>query len=54
MPPDADFHGKKVLLVDDDRRNIFAITSVLKGRGLTVLHAENGKEGIELLKETRM
>ena len=48
-PSDADFQGKKVLLVDDDNRNIFAISSVLKARGITVLHAENGKEGIEVL-----
>ncbi len=40
-----------MLLVDDDRRNIFALTSILKSRGLTVLHAENGQEGVELLKQ---
>jgi HAMP domain-containing protein/CheY-like chemotaxis protein/signal transduction histidine kinase len=42
--------GKKVLVVDDDSRNIFALTSVLEQRGLKVLHAENGRAGIELLK----
>jgi CheY-like chemotaxis protein len=51
VPPDTNFGGKKVLLVDDDRRNIFAITSVLQNRGLTVLHAENGQEGIDVLKQ---
>jgi HAMP domain-containing protein/signal transduction histidine kinase/CheY-like chemotaxis protein len=51
LPPDVDFRGKKILLVDDDRRNIFAITSVLKAKGIQVFHAENGKEGIEILKE---
>ena len=51
LPPDADFAGKKVLLIDDDRRNIFAIASVLKAQGMSVLHAENGKEGIELLEQ---
>ena len=42
--------GRKVLVVDDDSRNIFALTSVLEQRGLKVLHAENGRAGIELLK----
>ncbi len=42
--------GRKVLVVDDDLRNIFALTSVLEQRGLEVLHAENGRAGIELLK----
>ncbi|MDQ4143770.1 MAG: HAMP domain-containing protein, partial [Actinomycetota bacterium] len=50
---DADvvFQGKKVLIVDDDVRNVFALTSVLEGRGLQVLYAENGKDGIATLKE---
>jgi HAMP domain-containing protein/signal transduction histidine kinase/DNA-binding response OmpR family regulator len=41
--------GKKVLLVDDDIRNIFALTSVLERFKMTVLSAENGKEAIEKL-----
>jgi signal transduction histidine kinase/ActR/RegA family two-component response regulator len=47
---DARLAGRKVLLVDDDIRNIFALTSVLESRGLQVLHAENGKVGIEVLR----
>jgi CheY-like chemotaxis protein len=39
-----------VLVVDDDIRNVFALTSALEARGLRVVHAESGKEGIELLK----
>ena len=50
LPADADFSGKKVLLVDDDGRNVFAITSILKARGMEVLHAENGKLALELLQ----
>jgi signal transduction histidine kinase/ActR/RegA family two-component response regulator/HAMP domain-containing protein len=50
LPDDADFSGKKVLLVDDDGRNVFAISSVLKDRGMEVLHAENGKVALELLQ----
>jgi signal transduction histidine kinase/ActR/RegA family two-component response regulator len=51
LPEDADFTGKKVLVMDDDVRNIFAINSVLESRKMKVLHAENGKVGIQLLKE---
>jgi len=50
LPESADFAGKKVLLVDDDIRNIFAIHSVLETRGMSVLHAENGKQAIEILE----
>jgi CheY-like chemotaxis protein len=41
--------GKKVLIVDDDVRNIFALTSVLESYGLDVLYAENGRDGIAVL-----
>jgi CheY-like chemotaxis protein len=44
--------GKKVLVVDDDLRNIFALTSVLEQHGLQVLHAESGADGIEILRHT--
>ncbi|MDT0382243.1 HAMP domain-containing protein [Streptomyces sp. DSM 42041] len=49
--PKADFHGEKVLIVDDDIRNVFALTSVLEQNGLQVLYAENGREGIEVLEQ---
>jgi CheY-like chemotaxis protein len=42
--------NRKVLVVDDDVRNIFALTSVLELRDLKVIHAENGRAGIDLLK----
>ncbi|MDT0347291.1 HAMP domain-containing protein [Streptomyces litchfieldiae] len=42
--------GRKVLIVDDDVRNVFALTSVLEQHGLRVLYAENGREGIEVLE----
>ncbi|MBI5494781.1 MAG: HAMP domain-containing protein [Deltaproteobacteria bacterium] len=45
--------GRKVLVVDDDVRNIFALTSVLERQGMHVLHAENGKDAIALLKKTQ-
>jgi CheY-like chemotaxis protein len=44
--------GKKVLVVDDDVRNIFALTSVLEQHNLNVVHAENGRAGIETLLRT--
>ena len=39
--------GKKVLLVDDDIRNIFAMTSVLERFKMRVISAENGKDAIQ-------
>jgi HAMP domain-containing protein/CheY-like chemotaxis protein len=47
---DAVFAGKKVMVVDDDVRNIFAITSVLEANGMNVVFAENGRDGVDLLE----
>jgi signal transduction histidine kinase/HAMP domain-containing protein/ActR/RegA family two-component response regulator len=44
-----DLRGKKVLIVDDDLRNAFAISSILELYGMTVLHAPDGRTGIETL-----
>jgi CheY-like chemotaxis protein len=44
--------GRKVLVVDDDVRNIFALSSVLERRGMTVLSAGTGKEAIETIATT--
>jgi len=44
--------GRKVLIVDDDVRNIFALTSALEAYSMDVVHAENGQEGIKLLRAT--
>ncbi|MFF3334300.1 HAMP domain-containing protein [Streptomyces sp. NPDC002888] len=49
--PGIRFGGEKVLIVDDDIRNVFALTSVLEQHGLSVLYAENGREGIEVLEQ---
>lgn len=43
--------GKKVLIVDDDIRNIFALTSALERREMNVLTAENGKEALKVLEK---
>jgi len=45
----ARFDGETVLVVDDDVRNVFAMTSMLELHGLSVLHADNGRQGIETL-----
>jgi signal transduction histidine kinase/CheY-like chemotaxis protein len=50
--PSGELAGKKVLVVDDDIRNVFALTSALEAHGMRVVHADSGKEGIELLKRT--
>jgi CheY-like chemotaxis protein len=49
---DPVFSGKRVLIVDDDARNIFALTSVLERHKMEVYYAENGLKGIEVLKKT--
>jgi HAMP domain-containing protein/CheY-like chemotaxis protein/signal transduction histidine kinase len=42
--------GKKALIVDDDMRNIYALTSLLERHKMNVLYAESGADGIEQLK----
>jgi HAMP domain-containing protein/CheY-like chemotaxis protein/signal transduction histidine kinase len=44
--------GKKALIVDDDMRNIYALTSLLERHKMKVLYAESGAEGISLLQQT--
>ena len=46
---DGVFAQKKVMIVDDDVRNIFSLTSVLEGHGMTVTFAENGKDALGVL-----
>jgi CheY-like chemotaxis protein len=43
--------GRKILVVDDDVRNIFALTSILEGQNMQVMYAENGLDAIAKLKE---
>jgi HAMP domain-containing protein/signal transduction histidine kinase/DNA-binding response OmpR family regulator len=44
--------GQKVLIVDDDVRNVFALTSMLEQYRMEVVYAENGRDAIELLQST--
>ena len=46
---EAVFHTKKILLVDDDMRNLFALTKILKERGMEIIKAENGINALEML-----
>ncbi|MEJ6020940.1 HAMP domain-containing protein [Ramlibacter sp. PS4R-6] len=45
-------HGRKVLVVDDDARNIFALTSVLENHDVEVISATNGRQAIEMIENT--
>ncbi|MFE0602414.1 HAMP domain-containing protein [Streptomyces sp. NPDC058892] len=47
--PDADLAGRTVLVVDDDARNLFALSGILELHGIRVLHAEDGRKGIDTL-----
>jgi len=49
---DPRLQGKKILIVDDDIRNIFALTSALERQQMQVVFAENGKDGIDMLNKT--
>ncbi|HEY5958160.1 MAG TPA: ATP-binding protein [Polyangiaceae bacterium] len=56
IPPlgdNVEFAGTKVLLVDDDLRNIFALRTVLEARGIQVVHAANGKLALDILERER-
>jgi CheY-like chemotaxis protein len=43
------FQAKTILLVDDDMRNVFALSTILKDRGIKIVKAENGKIALEML-----
>jgi HAMP domain-containing protein/signal transduction histidine kinase/CheY-like chemotaxis protein len=49
---DHELVGSRVLIVDDDVRNIFALTSILERHQIQVVHAENGRAGIDLLAQS--
>ncbi|MET9432302.1 HAMP domain-containing protein [Streptomyces sp. NPDC003036] len=51
QPVDSTLAGRTVLVVDDDARNLYAISGILEMHGIEVLHAENGRKGIETLRE---
>ena len=49
---DAVLNGRRVLIVDDDIRNIFALTSVLERYNMHILSAETGRDAIQILHDT--
>jgi len=48
---DAPLQGRKALVIDDDIRNVFALTSMLERWGMKVVYGENGREGLERLHQ---
>ncbi len=48
---DAMFRNKKVLLVDDDMRNVFALSKILQEKGMKILKAEDGKKALQILSQ---
>ncbi|MCQ0025518.1 HAMP domain-containing protein [Streptomyces somaliensis DSM 40738] len=48
---DGELRGRTVLVVDDDARNLYALSGILELHGVRVLHAENGRRSIEALQE---
>jgi CheY-like chemotaxis protein/two-component sensor histidine kinase len=50
-PAARQLDGATVLIIDDDVRNVFALTSALELQGMTVLYADNGSDGVRLLGE---
>jgi CheY-like chemotaxis protein len=50
---DEALQGRKVLVVDDDVRNIFALNSVLERRGMEVISASNGMDAISIVESTQ-
>jgi CheY-like chemotaxis protein len=49
--PDVQLRGKKVLVADDDMRTVYALSALLRGKGLEVLLADNGRTAVDLLGE---
>ncbi|MFF3343101.1 HAMP domain-containing protein [Streptomyces flavidovirens] len=47
--PGGQLSGRAVLVVDDDARNVYALTGILETHGMEVLHADNGRKGLEVL-----
>ncbi len=52
LPAVPELAGSRMLIVDDDIRNIYSLTSVLESYEVEVLHAEGGKDGILILEQT--
>ena len=51
LDKEAMLEGRKVLLVDDDMRNLFSLSSVLAEKNMVVIEAENGRKALDRLEE---
>ena len=51
---DAIFKGKRILLVDDDMRNVFALAKVLRDRGIVTVKAEDGIRALEIIEQEEL
>jgi CheY-like chemotaxis protein len=51
LGPVVELTGRKVLMIDDDARNLFAVTSLLERAGMSVVSASTAQEGLSVLKE---
>jgi len=47
------FKDKKIMIVDDDMRNVFALSKILKEKGLRIIKAEDGKKALQLLDQNK-
>jgi CheY-like chemotaxis protein len=47
------FNSKKILVVDDDMRNVFALSKVLKEKGMEIIKAENGRMALDVLEKNK-
>jgi signal transduction histidine kinase/CheY-like chemotaxis protein/CHASE3 domain sensor protein len=52
-PGEDTLNGKKVLIVDDDMRNVFALSSVLEDKGINIVVARNGRDGLQKLNQNQ-
>jgi CheY-like chemotaxis protein/signal transduction histidine kinase len=50
VPPDVRFEGRKVLVVDDDMRTVYALSATLRSKGIEVVVADTGKAALEALE----
>lgn len=50
-PGDGRLEGRRILIVDDDARNVFALASALEGHGIQVAYADNGAAGLRMLQQ---
>ncbi|MGU3496056.1 response regulator [Xanthobacteraceae bacterium A53D] len=51
VSPDGDLSGRKLLLVDDDMRNIYALAKILRGKGMDVVLAQDGQKALSQLED---